>query len=631
VHAQIRLVAAKSLDESRPAEPAYVDRVIEGVAAQEVTEPEAAPRERGGWPRFLRIETRLGTQPFEGSGRAAGLGVSGAISTPNHGTISIDANFAPDDNLKAFTLRQRELPVEGGWTVNNELGVTIAPLPSLMRQPSRIFVPAQYTRGGTTEWLNPAQATQVIAGGGKPGWLQGYPVAGFVALPGSLASLALQQGFGSWGIAARHESASAISLRESPSLATDFIDGNSTHLAARAEAGAHTVQVNAVSTRSTETGDTRRGVWVDGESRHGTSLYGWGLFRLDPKLTWSGQGMAGDTEGAFARGSWRTRQWWADANVDALRSISRPDESGVYVSATGRWRYSRTLTLGAGGSYRDYAGSGKTAFLDAQQRNDWGSTGLRIDASDGRGLRTRRIAIDHAWNLPLGWSLNTGVVAGRETGEGAAGSLWGAAASFAMPLGDELSLLGNASTERREGGARSTGANVTLLWRLDRNWSLEGNFLHSRGRQLPPAPLDPLAPPPDPFALTTDTRSYFLVLRYEDAAGSRSVALGGTASSGGGSIQGVVFLDANRSGMQEAGESGAAGVTVYLDGRFATRTDSQGRFEFPFVGPGKRVIRVLNETLPLPWEAVEGQETRVEVVVREAARVAIPVVRRGGE
>jgi hypothetical protein len=118
------------------------------------------------------------------------------------------------------------------------------------------------------------------------------------------------------------------------------------------------------------------------------------------------------------------------------------------------------------------------------------------------------------------------------------------------------------------------------------------------------------------------------VLRYEDRAGSSTAPLGGTPKTGGGAIEGVVFLDANRTGAQEAGETGASGVTVYLDGRYAVRTDSQGRFAFPFVAPGKHAIVVLNETLPLPWEAGERGETRLEVAVRETTRLAIPVVRR---
>jgi hypothetical protein len=630
-HAQVRLVSASPRNGDPPAQPAYVDRVIEGIAPQE-PETESRPGyDPAGWPRFLRLETRLGTLPFEGSGRSVGFSAAGAIVTPNHGTISVEANAAPDDNRKSFTVRQRELPVEGGWTVNNELGVTASLAPILMRQPSRIFVPSQYLRGAATEWLNPGEQMQVMAGGGRPGWLQGYPVAGFEPLSGNLAMFGLQRGFGSWAAAIRHERGNGLSLLENPTLPSDYQDSSSTHAAVRAESGAHTVQVNAVSTLSTETSDTRRGFWVDGETRIGTSSYGWGVFRLDPRLSWSGQGMASDTEGVFTRGSWRTRRWSADANVDALRSISRPEESGVYVAGNGRWRYSRTLTLGAGGSYRDYSGSAGTAFVDARQRNDWGFTGIRLDGSDGRGLRSQRLSLDHAWIVPQGWTLSTGLLAGRESGENAAGTLWGGAVSVAAPLGNDVTLLGNASTERRENGTRSTGANVSVLWRLGSHWSLEGNFLYSQGRQGATLPLDPLAPPPDRLLATTDTRSYYLVLRYEDSAGSRSVPLGGTPVSGGGSIEGVVFLDGNRTGTQEAGESGAAGVTVYLDGRFAMRTDAQGRFAFPFVGPGTRVIRILNETLPLPWDAGERQDTRVEVVVREATRVAIPVVRRGGE
>lgn len=630
--AQIRLVSAKPREGERAGEPAYVDRVIEGIEPQEPEKAgEEVPYDREGWPRFLRFETRLGTQPFENRDRSIGFTATGAVMTPNHGILSVDASVAYDDGRGAVTVRQRELPVEGGWMVNNELGVTLSLAPALMRQPSRIFVPSQYSRGATTEWVNPGLQTQLMAGGGKPGWLQGYPVAGFVSLPGTISSVAAQRSFGSWGAAIRHERGNGLSLFENPTRPADYLDSRSTHVAVRAETQDHRVQANAVSTHSTETADTRRGYWVDGEFRHGKALYGWGFFRLDPKLSWSGQGMSGDTEGVFARGSWGTRQWSADANVDALRSISRPDESGVYASGNGRWRFSRSLTLGGGGSYRDYDGKAWTAFADTRLQSEWGFSGLRADSSTSRGLRTRRMVLDHAWILPQGWTLNAGIVAGRETGERAAGNLWGGAVSFAAPVGNDVTLLGNANTERREDGTRNSSANASLVWRLNPYWSLEGNFLYSQGRARLTAPLDPLAPPPDRFLQPTDTRSYYLVLRYEDSAGSRSMALGGHPGSGGGSIEGVVFLDANRTGTQEAGETGAAGVTVYLDGRYAVRTDSRGRFEFPFVGPGTRVIRVLNETLPLPWEAGEQQETRVEVVVREATRVAIPVVKRGGE
>jgi hypothetical protein len=606
--------------------------VIEGLepAGEGAAEGEV-PYEREGWPRFLRLETKLGTQPFGDRERSAGFTIAGAVVTPNHGTLSVDGSIAADEGRSAVTVRQRGLPMDGGWFANNEAGVTTPLAPALMRQPSRIYVPSQYTRGASTEWVNLAQRTQLMAASGKPGWLQGYPVSGFVTLPGTLTSVGAQQGFGAWAAAVRHERGNGISLFEDPLSPADILDTRATHVAVRAETQAHSVQANAVWSRSTATSDTRRGVWVDGEHRRGTSLYGWGFFRMDPDLSWSGQGMSSDTEGVFARGSWQTRQWSADANVDALRSISRPDESGVYVSGNGRWRWSRSLTLGAGGSFRDYSGKAGSAFADARLRSEWGYSGFRADGTSSRGLRTRRLAADHAWILPQGWALNAGLALGRESGENAAGRFWGGAAAFTVPLANAVTLLGSASTERREDGSRTTGANATLQWRLGPHWSVEGNFLHSQGRQVRAVPIDPLAPPPERLVLPTDSRAYYLVLRYEEGAGSLGVPLGGGPGTGGGSIEGVVFLDANRSGVQEAGEPGAAGVTVYLDGRYAVRTDSQGRFEFPYVGPGTRVVRVLNETLPLPWETGDRQDTRVEVRVRESARIALPVVRRTGD
>ena len=134
----------------------------------------------------------------------------------------------------------------------------------------------------------------------------------------------------------------------------------------------------------------------------------------------------------------------AEASVDVLRSIEGNDETGVLTTASGRWRYSRTLTFGAGATVRRYKGNAGSAFADVRWRNDWGSTGLRGERLDTFGLRSNRVVIDHNWQLPLGWALQTSLSGGRESGADAAGNLWGAAVSFTAPI-----EIGRASCRER--------------------------------------------------------------------------------------------------------------------------------------------------------------------------------------
>ena len=54
-------------------------------------------------------------------------------------------------------------------------------------------------------------------------------------------------------------------------------------------------------------------------------------------------------------------------------------------------------------------------------------------------------------------------------------------------------------------------------------------------------------------------------------------------------------------GRREASEGGVPGVTLILDRRFVTRTDAQGRYEFPAVAEGEHVIEVSSDNVPLPW------------------------------
>ena len=412
--AQVRLVSTKQGNGDPPSAPVYEDRVIEGLAPQGADEgQEEHPYNLDGWPRFLRLETRLGTQPFNDRTLSAGISAAAGVETPNHGVISIDANYAPDEASNAITLRQRDLPVNGGWQVNNEIGVTTPIAPGIMRLPSRVFVPSTFIRGGSTEWLNPGRNVQWLASSGEPGRHEGYPVSGFRSLAGNITTVGAQAGAGSWSMAVRHAHADGISQFDNPTQPSDFIDSDSSQVAVRQESSNHSVQANLVEVRSSDAPGTRRGVWVDGELKQGTSLYGGGFYRMDPNLSWSGQGMASDIEGAYVRGSWRARQWSAESSVDAMRAVSRSEDTGVLVSATGRWRYSRTLSFGAGTSVRHFKGNAGTGYAEVRWQNDWGNSGLRAEYTGGQSPRARRLALDHGWLLPQGWELNTSLIDGN--------------------------------------------------------------------------------------------------------------------------------------------------------------------------------------------------------------------------
>jgi hypothetical protein len=382
---------------------------------------------------------------------------------------------------------------------------------------------------------------------------------------------------------------------------------------------------------SSRVGGGRSGLWADGEWDDGPRRHGLGLFRLDPDLSWASQPLPGDITGAYARTAWRTRQWSAEASVDWLRSITGRAANGSYATASARWRLARDSSLGTGFSLRRFDGEAWDAYGDWRFASDWGPSGLRLEVGGGQSVASRQQLIyDQDWTVPQGFSLNTSLGAGRlgrdpVSGE-AAQNLWSAAVSGSAPLGASGLLRGSLTTEQGSGNSRRWGLNLGGTWRLTPRWSVEANLNRSKGKSLVAASLDPLAPPL-PLVNTSSDRSFYAVLRYELQAGSRNTPLGGRALEGGGRIEGVVYFDANKSGTQEASESGVPGVTVFLDNRYGVRTDAQGRFEFPFVASGPRTVSVRNETLPLPWGVVDDGQARVDVRLRETARLSLPVQR----
>lgn len=633
--------ASSAAPASRPAEPAladpvYQDRLIEGLPPQLEDDATAAQRDYNadGWARQLRVETRIGQDSFNNTrlGRTAGVALYGLIETPNYGVISIDGQTGGNPSGGTLTLRQRSMPIAGGWLVNNEIGVIGTPAPGITQRASRVYVPNYLLQGASTEWLSPGQGLQLQASAGQPGRLDGSVVSRFERLPGTVSSAGVQLDTAPWSFALRAADARGVSLSQDASLFGGPVDARSAQFAVRREIGNQSLQANLVSTNSSSGQRSQTGVWADGETRDGPRSYSAGLFWLDPNLSWAGQPMASDAAGGYLRSTWQTRQWSAEAGLDLLRSISEPTNTGYFLTSSGRWRYSRTVSFGAGAAVRSFNGQAWNGYGEVRWQNGLGNTGVRLDlTTELQQRRTRQATLDHDWRVSAGWSLATSLTAGQTDFFGDRQNLWAAAVSVNAPVTSSVIARGNFTTERSGAASSRVGVNAGLSWRLTPRWSLDGNYNRNRGRSQLNQSIDPLATPLPFGATTTDSSSLFVALRWEESAGTRSIPLGGQALQGGGSVEGRVFLDANRNGRQEAGEGGAAGVTVFLDNRYPTRTDAQGRYEFPFVASGSHAITVLRETLPLPWIPAGESTLGVDVPVRGSLRLDIGVVRQGND
>ncbi|WP_070399778.1 carboxypeptidase-like regulatory domain-containing protein [Hydrogenophaga sp. PML113] len=618
----------------------YVDRVIENLPPEPADTAADYPYDRDGWPRYLRLEARVGSLPFDQQRRTRiGYGLYGLLETPNHGSLSIDGTYTPADSSGTLTLRQRAMPLDGGWLASHELGVINPPMPGILRLPARVFVPSALLQGASAEWENPGRGLQLQASTGEPGRLDFLPANGFRRLPGQRTAFGGQWRLGAdeanplatqgWTLALRHEDGRRVSVLDTPAQPSDTVNADSTLLALRREDAGYRLQGQLMSTRSSQFSGSRSGFWFDGEWDDGPRTHGLGAYRLQPDLSWANLPMANDLVGAYARTAWRTRQWSAEGSIDWLDSLSGRSGSGTFATGSARWRLNRDHSLGAGATLRRFDGDAWSTWGDWRFQNGWGTTGLRLELTHGQGEPDSRwLSWDQEWATQQGWAVSTSL--GLRNYDAfqvqPAENAWNAALSLSAPLGNRAGLRGNLATERGDNGQSRHSLNLSANWRIDPRWSLEAHYNRSTGRSRLAPSLDPLAPFL-PLTVPDSDRSFYVLLRYEFEAGSRSVPLGGRAADGGGRIEGTVYFDTNRNGTQEASEAGVPNATVYLDNRYAVRTDSQGRFEFPFVASGPRTLSVRNDSLPLPWGVVDKGQALLEVRRRESVSVSLPVQR----
>lgn len=639
----------------------YVDRVLESgpqPALDQMREPDT-----DGWTRNLRFEYALSGNRGPGAGSSRGVAVSGFIETPQHGTLSMqgsildsraEADASPlapvSRRTSTWRIDQRALPLEGGWLADHEIGDIATGVPSLARGLSRIYLPSAPIAGAGGHWVR-GDGVQLNASLGQPGLSSGFDINGFetgrghVATAGGQARIAGDRQSGSridaavQGIAARdvgdlglrpggtaQGTWAALSWEGSAPWGPGVNPGGATESLGLRPGGA-AAQANVL--RSSAPGArTVTGAWADAAWRSPLLQNSAGLYRLEPGLRWGTSQMPADLAGGYWRAQLPMRRWQLGWDLETSTTVSGAAGRSAFGSVYGRYQLDQRNALDGTFSARTGGGAGESLQLAWDHGSDWGQTRWRAGTAHGGNARTGFFGADHAWALSVPNVLQTslGWQSTRADGTTLPVWTWGVLGTVSPAYGWTL----DASVQGASGaGTRSMLANVSLQWQFARDWLMAARYTESHGRDpqrlqvvsaLTAAAQAAVAPIPA-------SRSLQLVLRYEIRAGTPPVPLGGSRSGGAGTVSGTVFLDEDRNGRREASEAGVPNVTVVLDGRFSTRTDAAGRYEFPWVSAGEHTVQVMPDNMPLPWSPVRTDAAKTQVLVRERTVEDFPLQR----
>ncbi len=611
------------------APPAYEDRLIEGGNLEPAVSEELAIYNPEGLARTWRVEGFL-SQVEQGSVKRHenGMLLSARLDTVGYGAISVEATARAGIGGTIFTLWQRAMPFDNGWRANNSLGMVNSPTIDLARQQYRFFLPTFPMAGLTTEWLRNGNL-QLQASAGEPGTYNGLRLSGFTRLGGRLATAGAQ-----WNPDPNFQAGMQVLDVKDVNASLDTSDP-AAKTSARALFGALSwgdrdtrLQFNALDTEA-NLGSHRMALWFDGESRGDRLRHNYGVFRFDPGLTWGYAPINRDVQGAYYRVSYASQQWIWAAGVDSIGSVSGLGVDGIYGTANLRYQLDHSTGVGGGVSVRRSGTDAAAAYGFVDELTRFGTTRVQVDSAVAQGSQhSEQVSVDQSWPTQVGLRLSTSLSVGREKTPETSIRRMSLAAFGGIDLTNNLSLDGSLRWSVESQSSRTLGryANLGLVWRISPRWSLIATYYDNRVEVPTFVGIAPLVPV-EPLAVVPRDRAIFFTVRYEDHAGTPTAPLGGTPGSGGGALVGWIFYDANDDGRRSASESGAANVTVVLDGRFGVRTGNDGRFEFPLVSAGPHSIVVVPDNLALPYAVNDDGKRDVVIRTRETTTIEIAASR----
>lgn len=640
--------------------PGYVDKVLEE-GPQVVLKSEQELGGSRGWPRLWRADYSLTRSSGVHSALSQGLALSGHVDTPNHGALSLSlaANRSrfgdrggADGSANAYYWRldQLALPLDGGWSADHSAGHLAAPQVTMSRGLGRIGLPATPMEGAAGVYKH-GLSDQFALALGRPGIYTGVGVNAFSAGEGRLL-------FGGAQVAVAPSSAVAFQLADAADI-RDTFGGSGSRYSSRGawtawrwqgkapwagtidsgvlplyqRLGGLEFQLNALHSRTEAEGPgigagNAAGAWLDARWRSRWLDQAGGVFYLQPNLRWAGFRTVADMRGGYWRGDFSTRQWHLGGALEWSDSTRGAHAAGTFGSLSGRYRLDTRNTLLGALAVRRGNGEGESLRVGWDRVSEWGETQWHLDLLRAPARRAVRAGADHSFQFGTDTVLATSLAIEREDDFGRRRNavIWAVVGSIRPWTGVVL----DANLRGSHGNtSRVVSGSVGASWIIDPNWSVLGQVSHTRGQDLRPLTvLSPITQAAELVTAAPTSASHVqLTLRYQDRAGRSVAPLGAAVGAGAGGISGHVYFDENGNGRREASEAGVPDIVIRLDGRFATRTDAQGRYDFPLVGVGPHRIQIVPDNVPLPWNpAREGAQT-IEVRVRSTVTQDFPLRR----
>lgn len=624
--------AAEEVGSASSAQPDYQDRLIDGGNLPvDVSLGQNAQRDASGWPRAFRIgATTSRVTRDDNDTDESGVQLGGMLDTPNHGALTLEANLRSADGSSygsgnLVSLYQIGLPMNGGWLVNNSLGVSNVPAVDLARSQYRFFVPVMLSNGAATEWRK-AGNLQLHASIGQPGLLTGIYVPAFEDLGGLQTSAGVQwNGSGLWSAALQVADAEDVRTGIGPRDEAEEISAQSWFGAVAWGAADARVQLNLVES-STDLQSGQVGAWIDAAIQQGRIRHNFGAFRLEPDLAWGNLALPSNLQGGYYRAAFQNRRWVLDGGVDYVTPVSGEADATVFATGYGRYQLSGRLGMGGGLNVLQGETEAWSSFGFVDSSNRFGIGRVQVDYATDDFRDSAQLTLNQTWKTPPSTRLGTSLFLGREDIANTSANRFGLALNGGGDVRSNLALDVNARWDTSDGQTSYDNvlASLALNWAFATGWTTSANYYLSRNTWRTPFEVDsPISGFPGGEDQRSDDEGFFVNVRYQWQAGSRNSPLEGGAGRGSGSIRGVLFLDENDNGRLDAGEVGAPNVVVLLNGRFTARTSPEGRFEFPSVGAGSHVLTVVQDNLPLPWTVQAEGRTPINVGVREQTFVTL--------